>query len=68
MKIKPYAVSVQWGEGFHYFLEYFDDRGQAEKAADLHLSGLLRYRARKKRKGAKPRTLVWELKFTAQDE
>jgi hypothetical protein len=57
MKIDKWAVSVQWGEGHHYFLAYFPTEGEAEEVAEAHATQL---KARYK-KGAKPHVAVWRL-------
>jgi len=58
MKIDKYAVSVQWGEGFHYFLNYFATPEAATYAAKTHENYL---KARQGKRGAKPKTYIWKL-------
>lgn len=54
MKADRYAVSVQWGGGFHYFIKYFPVKEMAVHFAQEWI------RTEKPRKrGAKPIIHVW---------
>lgn len=57
MKIDKWAVSVQWGEGHHYFIRYFADEKDAEQCAEGHMLQL----RKQYRKGARPHVSVWRL-------
>ena len=58
MKIRKYAVSVQWGAGHHYFLHFYATQEEAQVAAERHLQML---KQRQNKRGAKPHSMVWEL-------
>ena len=60
MKILPFAVSIIWGENFHYFVEYKATAAEAEAEAQARLHIL----ARRKRKGPRPTAHVWRLVST----
>ena len=51
----PYACSVRWGAGFHYFLGYYESKDLARTAAKAWLAH------RRPKKGAKPAVHVWYL-------
>ena len=66
MKVNNFAISVQWGEGPHYFHSYAESEIRAimmthEICADM-----------KKRypmlKGAKPKIMIWQLLQTKNVE
>lgn len=57
MKVKKYAISVQYGQGMHYFATYEDDYEEA-----IEIANRIQANRYKKGKGAKPRTMIWELK------
>jgi hypothetical protein len=57
MKVKRFAVSVQYGQGYHYFVKYdFETLPDAVKHAARVQKG---FRAIP-RKGAKPKVHIWE--------
>lgn len=56
---KPYAVSVQWGRGWHYFEGYYDTSEEANKIAEHTLKRLEKQAKRKT--AAQPHVLVWQL-------
>ncbi len=60
MKVQRYAVSVQWGGGFHYFVKYFDSAPEAREFAKAW--------GTKKKKGAKPKTHIWYLMDSFEKE
>ena len=63
MKIDKFAVSIQWGSGYHYFMGYYSDEAQAQSAADEAVEGIKKDRAKKKgSKGATPHGFIWEMK------
>ncbi len=53
MKVSRYAVSIQYGEGFHHFDSYFPTK----EAATAHAVAW----KRKAKKGAKPKVHLWYL-------
>lgn len=53
MKIDKYAISIQYGEGFHHFETY---RGTKEEALNYAESW-----KRRTKKGAKPKVHIWYL-------
>lgn len=58
MKPGPYAASIQWGAGHHYFIY---PRGSTKEEilveAKAHIERLKAY---KKKRGAAPRAYVWK--------
>lgn len=60
MKIERYAVSVQWGGGYHYFVSYHEDLKGASASAIIVQTKEDRNFAKRKNKGAKPQTHIWE--------
>lgn len=61
MKVDQYAVSVQHGEGHHYFLRYEPTQKEAEELAVCQIKGEIARRAARNNKGAKPKVHVWRL-------
>ena len=53
MKVDRYALSVQYGEGFHHFGKYYPTKAEALTAAEKW--------KRKPAKGAKPTVHIWYL-------
>lgn len=62
MKVKAFAVSVQYGQGYHYFVRY--DLNSLPEAVEFAVGTLKRLIAfnNRRRKKAKPVVHVWELK------
>lgn len=61
MKAKRYAVSVQYGGGFHFFRHYTDDAKEAFiKRDEVHRLTVGEYESRKGRRGVRPTVMVWE--------
>ena len=60
MKVSRYAVSVQWGGGFHYFVKYFDAKEEALNFAKAWRT--------KKKKGARPKAHIWYLMDSFEKE
>lgn len=61
MKVDQFAVSVQWGGGFHYFQKYCPTYAEAQELANRLSVALDSDRKRKKHKGAEPLVHVWRL-------
>ena len=53
MKAKQYAVSIQYGGGYHYFAGYADTPGEARALANK------RTPLKRKGRGAKPIVMIW---------
>lgn len=70
MQVLPFAVSVQWGGGFHYFLSYYTTRQEAECVAEAHYLYLEQQRTKKPKakRGAQPRVFVWSLWESIQSD
>ena len=60
MKALKYAVSIQWGEGFHYFSYYSNSIEEASRVAHETSVRLKSQQANKR--GAKPKVFLWEMK------
>lgn len=56
MKVKKFAVSVQWGQGFHHFLraDY-----ETQLQAELHASQYIERHEYKHKKGNIPTVHLW---------
>lgn len=64
MKVKEFAVSVQWGNGHHHFLKTdYESEDAAYHAGDEHAKRLARQRKSNKR-GAKPTVYVWLRRYS----
>jgi len=65
VKIATYAVSVQWGNGHHYFLKFTDDEAEA-----IAMTRGIQERQQRTHKtagrGAKPRTHLWKHWLTVE--
>lgn len=68
MKPARFAVSVQYGAGYHYFLNYRETYEEAEHMRKTHQARLdLEFKSRPgPRKGAKGIAYVWEMKAPTQ--
>jgi hypothetical protein len=54
-----FAVSVVWGQSFHYFLGYYATEAEARSAAEFHQRSL--DKKKRAKRGAKPHVLVWRI-------
>lgn len=62
MTPRDFAVSVQYGAGWHHFKAYFDTYPEAFNAGQALINEELhRYQFRKKR-GAKPKVYIWNMR------
>jgi len=59
MKIRKYAISIQYGGGMHYFSTYYDALQEALNSADA-IRGRLEAEHTARGRGAKPYIYVWE--------
>lgn len=66
MKPLTYAISVRWGEGFHHFRTFREDRAEAFTLAGTIQQTLEKQWKRRpaKLRGAKPTVHVWEMAHT----
>lgn len=61
MKAKTYAITVQFGGGFHLFRGYEDTESAAlEFAKRIDAIGQASYNSRTGRRGVRPRVMVWK--------
>lgn len=61
MKAKRYAVSVQYGAGYHFFRGYHDSLPEAvDQATVIEETTVKPYDSKKGRRGVRPRVMIWE--------
>jgi hypothetical protein len=60
MKAKRYAVTVQYGAGYHFFRGYHDSLTDADTQAQLiRDTTVAQYNQKTGRRGVRPRVMIW---------
>lgn len=61
MKAKLYAVTVQYGAGFHYFVHYSDSLEDATRVRNEQVNAVVKpWEERRGKKGTRPRVMLWK--------